>query len=851
MSDVRSSDEATLHERLGAILLAVMLVASVLAIGTLGAPTLGVVCAGFAVCTFLLWFPAAPATTRTPATVLLVSALGLTLYTAVQRIPLPRSLLAALAPKNADIWARALAPLHEPGPAWAPISLDPNATSLQIARGVTYALAFVSCLRVARSGKGVVLLERTLIGSSALIAVIALAHPALGFQKVYGVYTPRTDAAVIGPLLNSNHLAAYVNIGLIVALASLFSSRPVAPRIVLGFLVTSFVATEVWVASRGAVATMLVGMLLVVGLKWGQGSSVSRARKWALTGACLVVGVGLWVLASSTSAYIGLTDRDTSKLRVFARCLTAVLPAYPVFGTGRGAFESTFQEFREGKGFVVFTHPENLFAQWGVEWGPAIALAALLAISIALRPKTLLARAHRPIGPWCAVVVVVLHNMVDFSLEIPGVMVAIVACAACVVGGTSGVARPTGGIAAWANHPRWVAGVGAVAALGGVLLAIDAAGEELLDDRARLLAEARTSTSTERFHTVVRRALLAHPAEPYFSYVVAARGQATGSEAPLPWIAHTLERAPVYPPAHALLAQWLRARSPSHARVEYRITAEQNDTGIVPFEEVAPLLGGYDDATELVPAGPSGVPMLALLANNVGERLPSTQVRLDAELLRRAPAMKEPVIRVAARALDDLVADDAAPWCARDRQACLRRGLEASAAAERIAPNSCQAHVVRAHLLALNGQAQEAIAQLGAAADSAIDRGLCLHELATIATSARDEAAATSAIERLSRLPCEDGRSPCIANLLLAADLEEARGNRNRALVFVRRALATESTEDDVLEHLAHLASRSGLHVEAVGAFEKLARRHPGDPRLQELLENERLRSHDVPIAGP
>ena len=52
-----------------------------------------------------------------------LTGIGLTAYTALHG-------LAVIAPHNADVWSRALAPLHEPGPSWAPISLDPTATHL-------------------------------------------------------------------------------------------------------------------------------------------------------------------------------------------------------------------------------------------------------------------------------------------------------------------------------------------------------------------------------------------------------------------------------------------------------------------------------------------------------------------------------------------------------------------------------------------------------------------------------------------------------------------------------------------------------------------------------------------------
>ena len=68
----------------------------------------------------------------------------------------------------------------------------------------------------------------------------------------------------------------------------------------------------------------------------------------------------------------------------------------------------------------------------------------------------------------------------------------------------------------------------------------------------------------------LRRAVADHPAEPYFMYLGARL--ALGHKASvIPWVNATLERAPVYPPVHLLLARSLRNASPSQARVEYRL----------------------------------------------------------------------------------------------------------------------------------------------------------------------------------------------------------------------------------------------------------------------------------------
>jgi hypothetical protein len=60
---------------------------------------------------------------RAPATLLLCTGIGLTGYTALQCARMPIGWLAVIAPHNADVWSRALVPLGEAGPAWAPISM--------------------------------------------------------------------------------------------------------------------------------------------------------------------------------------------------------------------------------------------------------------------------------------------------------------------------------------------------------------------------------------------------------------------------------------------------------------------------------------------------------------------------------------------------------------------------------------------------------------------------------------------------------------------------------------------------------------------------------------------------------
>jgi len=132
-------------------LLALGIAGSALAVGTVHTVTLCVVTVVLAAAAVLGWWGAEPMRARSAATVLLLAAreksVGLTGYTALQCVPMGWVCwrwLAAIAPHNADVWSRALAPLHEAGPRWAPISLDPIATRVEGLKGVAYLLALSS-----------------------------------------------------------------------------------------------------------------------------------------------------------------------------------------------------------------------------------------------------------------------------------------------------------------------------------------------------------------------------------------------------------------------------------------------------------------------------------------------------------------------------------------------------------------------------------------------------------------------------------------------------------------------------------------------------------------------------------
>ncbi|HEX7663396.1 MAG TPA: hypothetical protein VF407_02755, partial [Polyangiaceae bacterium] len=120
------------------IALGVVIFGSALALGSEHAEVLMAVALASVGVLASTWWNADAMSPRTAASTLLWVSVGLAAFTLFQCVPLPMGLVGALGPQNADVWMRALTPLREPGPSFASLSLDPNATHIEVLRGVTY-----------------------------------------------------------------------------------------------------------------------------------------------------------------------------------------------------------------------------------------------------------------------------------------------------------------------------------------------------------------------------------------------------------------------------------------------------------------------------------------------------------------------------------------------------------------------------------------------------------------------------------------------------------------------------------------------------------------------------------------
>jgi O-Antigen ligase len=833
--------------KIGRWLLAAAVAGAALAIGSVHTITLCIVTGVLAVAAVLTWWDAEGTTFHPRPAAILLLAVGavLTTYTALQCVPMPIRWLATIAPHNADVWSRALSPLHEAGPAWAPISLDPTATRIEVLKGVAYLLAFAAALRVAQRREGIAFLSATVMATGGALALAAILHPAFGAKKLYGVFEPSTAFdRHLAPLLNPNNLSSYLNVAFCLALAAAISAEPRVPRPIAAAIAFLLATTQVWVASRGGVAAMVLCTPLVVLVS--RASRLKQPRTFGIASILAGVGVAaggiMAVLGSFDETSTELMDRDLSKLDLFRQAIR-MFPAYPIWGIGRGAFESNFPAFRQSLGQGTFTHPENVIAQWLVEWG-LLGGVGLVAIAVALRPRTAFARSSTAAGAWAGIVAVAVQNLADLGSEVPGLVFAPVLCAAIVVGGTAG--RSTGLVFGWGiGARRTLAIAAACAAACAIAVATAGIGTELNEDRTTMRRAVLDADRLGDVDPVARASMLRHPGEPYLPFIVGWRAARTPGAEPVAWIGATLERAHVYGPAHLVLARVLSRRSPSQARMEYRVATEQVPELVdMAAREGSRLVRDFYDALELVADGKAGPAMVDALDRVLEAPRPATCARLDDELATRASADPLPWLHRASAAVTDLEAGEAAPWCQDTmRERCVTLALETSARAEQISPSKCEPYILHARARILGGDTTEGLTELSSAADIVHDRVECLQALVIFANQAHDDKRSMEANEKIAASGCTDD-AECARSFAWIAQAELNAGRPRQAFLMFKRASGYSPDDDHLLELVAQLAATSGLHTEAAESYRRLAEKHPAETRWQRAASDE----HDAAL---
>ncbi len=425
-------------------LLAFSVIGSVLAIGSVHVPVLMIVaCVAVPAGVLTLWADSREQS-GIPAPALVFAALAV--YTVLQAIPMPLPWLAHLDPVTAAVWRRSSTLVREAAPRVGTLSLDPGASWVEALKWCTYSAIFTAAASAGRR-RGVRWGAVLLLVSATLVALMTIAHGAAGATTVYGIYEPRAGGERwhIGPLLNPNNLAGYLNLATLGGLGLLAAESPPAPRWVISFAVATTLAASILSSSRGGVGTLLVGLVLLSILlrRLRRSASDGRALRRIVPSVlgAVVAGIVLALVAADQQTLDALLQKDIEKIKLLA-WMVPMLRDHPWFGVGRGAFQSVFAHYFVGQDDVIFTHPENFLAQWTTEWGLPVGVIGLGTVAWLFRPSRM-GSPDDPVGRalFVGLIVLIAQNLVDLSLEVPGVAIAAATAAGFLWGERAPVRR--------------------------------------------------------------------------------------------------------------------------------------------------------------------------------------------------------------------------------------------------------------------------------------------------------------------------------------------------------------------------------------------------------------------------
>jgi tetratricopeptide (TPR) repeat protein/type IV secretory pathway TrbD component len=795
-----------------------------------------------------------------PVTLPAVGALLLALFTAAQAVPLPASLVSWLAPANADVWARALSPLGLPGPAWHPISLDPGATWVEVLKALTYTALIVASSVVAYR-RGATFGVATVFFSALTLGGLTLAHGLADMTKVFGIYDPIHNFAswAIGPLLNANHLAGYLNLGALCGLGILLMRKTRIPRWVAGLGVATIMGVGISTVSRGGVILLPLGFAILVLLLRSRPESLREqavSNRWlhVLTLVTAAGGVTLAALAFTTRHWDELLNEDLSKLKILDWAKPLVSD-HPWFGVGRGAFETVYPAYRPNPGHQLWTHPENLFVQWAAEWGLPVAVAAVLFFAWLMRPSRMGAtRSAVAAGAVAGILILVLQNWVDFSLEMPGVAVA----AVVLIGSCWGDTRRRG-VARWRGDSRLhrllgklslgasgtdsralgtylpIAVFGLVG-LGAVAMAGWKGSPTALQDRMAFQDIAKGPPMPKgKFDPLVREAMLRHPAEPYLPLVGAERAWRVRDDNPIPFLQRVFERSKVYGRAHLLLADILFARgAKGQALMELKF-ASRDEPGLATSAVAMAIehTQQEDDLRRMVPEGPDGALVLDTLGAWMHKRNPAAGERFDKQALELDPSRLAP----RGRRAQDLVDALSKEGLSDKEKHQLAEGIEQHAVhIDRAEPHTSRAAQLRARALVALGQPEKADRLLATACDHVTDRHACMRARVPILASLNRPKELDELLDATAKAGCTGGKS-CAQTYMWLGATQRGRKNLGGAANAYLKATRHDPQNADAWVQLGDVSTALGTHAQAVRAYEQAVRLRPDDEGLKKKLE--------------
>ncbi len=379
---------------------------------------------------------------------------GIAVWSAVQLVPLPESVVGVVSPGRLD-WHRTLLPDQlevlpgetgsAPRPTWLALTPDPYATRAFLARALGVLLVYAAARNWLASRESFPRLAWAMVGNGVVLAGFALGHAASAPRNVVYWSMPVDGEGAFGPFVCRNHYTDYLALcaGLGVSLllprrgaaapGPIITARSFGLSAAVGLMLVSMPFSM----SRGAV----VAVAAAGGVVWllSRASIGSGARIGMLLVGGVALAVASWFGTGAVEdrlATVGSGDAVTGRSELWGDT-ARLLPTFWATGTGGGTFEWIEPVIRtRDQGIIYYSNAHNEYLEAAVEGGVfRLTLTVLVAAgSVWVLARGYRRRRDRTAGPWVlgvlfGLAVGVIHAAVDFGIHMPAIAAATAAVA--------------------------------------------------------------------------------------------------------------------------------------------------------------------------------------------------------------------------------------------------------------------------------------------------------------------------------------------------------------------------------------------------------------------------------------
>lgn len=355
---------------------------------------------------------------------------GLTLFTALQLLPLPLGLLALLAPATRELLEVSVAGAGLTL-GWHPISLDPGATLLEALKVGSCALAFIVAHNLFYRAERRDRLLLALVCTGVTITLLGFIGAAAAPGRPLMFYEPGAGGGtglIVTSFVNPNHGAAFLVLCTLAAISLAMDAADLQHRVLLGLAGVLTGSGVFLTLSRGGILVLALGLgLFAALLVWGQRGNRGVKQAALVTGGlALILGLSGWLAFDAILAeFLSQVPEGTSNLGKIALwpAGAAMVLANPWVGVGRGAFQAAFTRYLDGATthHVTYSHMENQYLHLPAELGLLVGGGAILLSAVCL---VLWVRKGQRDAPSMALaaglIALAVHNLVDFNLELLG-----------------------------------------------------------------------------------------------------------------------------------------------------------------------------------------------------------------------------------------------------------------------------------------------------------------------------------------------------------------------------------------------------------------------------------------------